>query len=40
MMIDLMFDIPSIEGPKRVMITKEVVNSEEKPEIIPVKKTA
>ena len=39
-MIDLMFDIPSIEGPKRVIITRDVVNNDEKPEIIPVKKTA
>ena len=39
-MIDLMFDIPSIEGPKRIVITREVVNNDVKPEIIPVKKSA
>ncbi len=39
-MIDLMFDIPSVPGPKRVVITREVVNNEEKPEITPVKKSA
>lgn len=39
-MIDLMFDIPSVEGPKRVTITKDVVRSVEKPEIVPIKKSA
>ena len=39
-MIDLMFDIPSVPGPKRVTITREVVNNEQKPEITPLKKTA
>jgi ATP-dependent Clp protease ATP-binding subunit ClpX len=40
LMIDLMFEIPSIEGPKRVTITSPVVRNEEKPEIVPIKKTA
>ena len=40
LMIDLMFDIPSIEGPKRIVITRAVVTNESKPEIVPVKKTA
>jgi ATP-dependent Clp protease ATP-binding subunit ClpX len=39
-MIDLMFDIPSIEGPKKVTITRGVVMNDEKPDIIPVKKSA
>jgi ATP-dependent Clp protease ATP-binding subunit ClpX len=39
-MIDLMFDIPSVEGPKRVTITRDVVKNEEKPEIVPIKKSA
>jgi ATP-dependent Clp protease ATP-binding subunit ClpX len=33
MMIDIMFEIPSIEGDKEVIITKEVVEELEKPEI-------
>lgn len=33
-MIDIMFDIPSIEGSKRVIITREVVEKSKKPEII------
>ena len=40
LMIDLMFEIPSMPGPKRVTITREVVTSEEKPVIVPVKKSA
>jgi len=39
-MIDLMFDIPSVEGPKRVTITRDVVRSVDKPEIVPIKKSA
>ena len=39
-MIDLMFDIPSVPGPKRVTITRDVVHNEEKPEITPLKKSA
>lgn len=33
-MIDIMFDIPSMEGSKRVIITREVVEKSKKPEII------
>ncbi|MQY76338.1 MAG: ATP-dependent Clp protease ATP-binding subunit ClpX [Spirochaeta sp.] len=33
-MIDIMFDIPSIEGNKRVTVTREVVEKSKKPEII------
>ncbi len=40
MMIDLMFEIPSIEGEKRVVITSAVVRNEQKPQIIPVQKSA
>ena len=32
-MLDIMFEIPSIEGNKRVVITKEVVEKSQKPEI-------
>ncbi len=39
-MIDIMFDIPSIEGKKRVIINKDVIEKSEKPEIIPIKKSA
>jgi len=40
LMIDLMFEIPSIEGAKRVTISREVVMNEVKPEIVPLKKSA
>jgi len=40
LMIDVMYDIPSIKGKKKVIITKEVVRNSEKPEIILVKKSA
>jgi len=41
LMIDIMFDIPSIEGKKQVVITKDVVNKTIKPEILLLdKKTA
>jgi ATP-dependent Clp protease ATP-binding subunit ClpX len=39
-MIDLMFEIPSIEGPKRVTITRDAVVNAQKPEIVQVKKSA
>ncbi len=41
-MIDIMFDIPSIEGNKRVIVTREVVDESKKPEItlIDEKKSA
>jgi len=34
LMMDVMFDIPSLKGAKRVIITERVVTSSEKPEII------
>ena len=41
MMMEMMYEIPSIEGNKRVVITKEVVNKNERPEIRTVdQKTA
>jgi len=40
LMIDLMFEIPSIPGSKRVTISPEAVRNETKPEIVPVKKSA
>ncbi len=39
-MLEAMYDIPSIEGPKRVVVTRDVVVNSEKPEIISVKKSA
>lgn len=39
-MIDLMYDIPSMEGKKKVIITRQVIEQTEKPEIIQVKKSA
>jgi len=40
MMTDIMFEIPSIEGKKRVVVTKDVVLKSERPEIIPLQKSA
>ncbi|MFP4385177.1 MAG: ATP-dependent Clp protease ATP-binding subunit ClpX [Spirochaetia bacterium] len=40
LMIDVMYDIPSIEGKKKVIITEDVVRNSEKPEIVLVKKSA
>ncbi len=39
-MIDIMFDIPSMNGKKRVVITRDVILNSHKPEIIAVKKSA
>lgn len=39
-MVDLMYDIPSIPGEKQVTVTKEVVEKSVKPEIIELKKSA
>ena len=39
-MMDIMFDIPSLEGPKKVIVTREVIDKSVKPEIIFLKKTA
>ncbi|HAK45392.1 MAG TPA: ATP-dependent Clp protease ATP-binding subunit ClpX [Spirochaeta sp.] len=40
MMIDIMFDLPSIEGEKQIRINSDVVNNKEKPEITFSKKSA
>ncbi|QQO07514.1 ATP-dependent Clp protease ATP-binding subunit ClpX [Breznakiella homolactica] len=40
LMTDIMFEIPSMEGQKRVVITKEVVEKSEPPEIHPLQKSA
>jgi ATP-dependent Clp protease ATP-binding subunit ClpX len=39
-MLDIMYDIPSMEGEKRVVVTQDVVLKPEKPEILVVKKSA
>lgn len=39
-MMDIMYDIPSLKGPKRVTVTKNVIDKAEKPEIIFQKKSA
>jgi ATP-dependent Clp protease ATP-binding subunit ClpX len=39
-MLDIMFDIPSIEGEKEVHITKKVIEESARPEINLIKKTA
>lgn len=39
-MTDIMFDLPSMEGEKKVRVTSDVVNNKEKPEITFSKKTA
>ncbi len=39
-MIDIMFDIPSIKGKKKVIVTKKVITDSVKPEIILDKKSA
>jgi ATP-dependent Clp protease ATP-binding subunit ClpX len=40
LMTDIMFEIPSIEGSKRVIITQEVVEKSEPPEIQSLQKSA
>jgi len=40
MMIDIMFDIPSIKGRKRVVVTRDVVEKAERPEIHQLQKSA
>jgi ATP-dependent Clp protease ATP-binding subunit ClpX len=40
LMTDVMFDIPSMEGGKRVVITQDVVEKSEPPEIHPIQKSA
>jgi ATP-dependent Clp protease ATP-binding subunit ClpX len=39
-MIDLMYELPSIEGKKKITITREVINGSKKPEILFDKKSA
>jgi len=39
-MIDIMYEIPSLEGKKRVIVTKDVIEKSEKPEIQFIKKSA
>jgi ATP-dependent Clp protease ATP-binding subunit ClpX len=39
-MIDIMYDIPSIEGKKHVIITQDVVEKSEAPEIHLLQKSA
>jgi ATP-dependent Clp protease ATP-binding subunit ClpX len=40
LMTDIMFDIPSMEGGKQVIITQNVVEKSEPPEIHPIQKSA
>jgi ATP-dependent Clp protease ATP-binding subunit ClpX len=40
LMTDIMFDIPSMEGNKQVIITQETVEKSEPPEIHPLQKSA
>ncbi|MDR3147268.1 MAG: ATP-dependent Clp protease ATP-binding subunit ClpX [Treponema sp.] len=40
LMTDIMFEIPSIPGSKRVIITQDVVINSEVPEILPLQKSA
>ncbi|GAB6089670.1 ATP-dependent Clp protease ATP-binding subunit ClpX [Spirochaeta dissipatitropha] len=39
-MIDLMFELPSMEGRKKVIISREVITQEAKPEVIEIKQSA
>ncbi|TFG60454.1 MAG: ATP-dependent Clp protease ATP-binding subunit ClpX, partial [Spirochaetales bacterium] len=39
-MMDIMYDIPSIKGDKRVVVTKHVIVNQEKPEVVVQKKSA
>ncbi len=39
-MIDIMFDIPSLKGPKKVTVSRKVIEESGKPEIVILKKTA
>jgi ATP-dependent Clp protease ATP-binding subunit ClpX len=40
LMTDIMFDIPSMEGSKRVVITQDTVEKSEPPEVHPLQKSA
>ena len=35
-MLEIMFDIPSIKGRKRIVVTRDVVEKGEQPEIVPL----
>ena len=39
-MMEIMFDIPSLKGPKKVIVSRKVIDESEKPEIVVLKKTA
>ena len=39
-MTDIMFEIPSIEGGKQVIITQDAVEKSEAPQILPLQKSA
>ncbi len=39
-MMEIMFELPSMEGKKRVVITREVVENSEKPEVSVIQKSA
>ena len=39
-MMDIMYDIPSLKGTKKIVVTREVIDDSVKPEIIFDKKTA
>ena len=39
-MMDIMFDIPSLKGPKKVIVSRQVIEDSVKPEIVFLKKTA
>ena len=39
-MMDVMFELPSIEGRKKVVITRDVIEKMERPEIVLIKKSA
>ncbi|HOV62389.1 MAG TPA: ATP-dependent Clp protease ATP-binding subunit ClpX [Spirochaetia bacterium] len=39
-MIDVMFDLPSVKGEKRVIVTKDVVAKAEKPQVVLLQKSA
>jgi ATP-dependent Clp protease ATP-binding subunit ClpX len=39
-MLDVMFELPSLEGNKKVVITRDVIDKAERPEIVFIKKSA
>lgn len=39
-MIDIMYDVPSIKDAKKIIITRDVIEKAEKPEIVYIKKSA